>query len=211
MRIEKRLWLTVLVLAVTFRPSVAAAGQQTGESAVRIPVGTKIALSGEGLKFLLPDGPVEILPEGRGLAVGVYDASGKLISGGNQARLFAECNREKLLGSPETTSDMRFIRFVGMSPQPDPPGKAVLIPKGTKIEIISDVQIRFILADGDRVDFRCQGAKSGDLGDCTRYSEGNKFLYSRSRVRLCHMVDLQDLRKAPAVEGSVTWVQFVLR
>ncbi|MHB8093323.1 MAG: hypothetical protein ACYDH0_00115 [Candidatus Aminicenantales bacterium] len=211
MRIEKRLWPMVLVLAVTIRPSIAAAGQQTGESAVRIPVGTKIAVSGEGLKFLLPDGPVEILPGDQGLAVGIYDASGKLISSGNQARLFAECDREKLLGSPETTSDMRFIRFVGMSPQPDPPGKAVLIPKGTKIEKISDTQIRFILADGDRVDFRCQGAKSGDLGDCTRYSGGNKLLYSRSRVRLCHMVELQDLRKTPAVEDSVTWVQFVLR
>jgi len=211
MRIEKGLWLMVLVLTVTFRSSVAAAAPQKGESAVRIPVGTKIAVFGEGLKFLLPDGPVEIVPGDRGLAVGIYDASGKLVSGGDQARLFAECNREKLLGSPETTADIRFIRFVGMSPQPDPPGKAVLIPKGTKIEKISDTQIRFILADGDRVDFRCQQGKAGDLGDCTRYSEGNKLLYSRSRVRPCHMVELQDLRKAPAVEDSVTWVQFALR
>jgi len=210
MRIERSLWLMGLVLTVTFRLSAAAAGPQTGESAVRIPIGTKIAVSGEGLKFLLPDGPVEILPGDQGLAVGVYDASGKLVSSGRQGRLFAECDREKLLGSPETTSDMRFIRFVGMSPQPDPPGKAVLIPKGTKIEKISDTQIRFLLADGDRVDFRCQGAKPGELGDCTRYSGSNKLLYSRSRVRLCHMLELKDLR-IPAVEGSVAWVQFVLR
>jgi hypothetical protein len=194
----------ILVSVLVF----SAAEFKPGESAVRIPVGTKITLSGESLVFVLPEGRLELGPSPNGLLVRTFDPMGKPVYQGSQARLFAECSHGKLVASEQAEYDLRFIRFVGMTPQPDLPGKAVIIPKGTKIERVSENQVRFLLGNGERVEFKCGGEKREFSGDCGRYDRDGKLLYGRSRVKLCRSVEIESLKGKTSIEDEPIWIQF---
>lgn len=195
----------ILVSVLVF----SSAEFKPGESAVRLPAETKISVSGEFLVFVLPEGRLELGPGPNGLMVRTFDPAGKSVYQGSQARLFAECSHGKLIASEQTEYDLRFIRFVGTAPQPDLPGKAVHIPKGTKIERVSENQVRFLLGSGERVEFRCGGEKKGFSGDCGRYDKDGKFLYGRSRVKLCRSIGFESLKGKTAIGDEPVWIQFL--
>ncbi|HEK84831.1 MAG: hypothetical protein ACPLZD_01820 [Candidatus Saccharicenans sp.] len=180
-----------------------------GETAVQIPVGTKIEVHPEMIVFILSDGRLQVIPEGDILKIKAIDNSGKLIYTGTQARIFTECQPEKFKKLAKTDGDYRFIKFTAGKPELDPAGKGVLIPQGTPIEKVEENLYRFHLPNGETVSFRCKLTPDGQVGDCTRYTKDWKIMYTRTRVKFCRLNSLNELQKMPAVQEAPLWVQFL--
>jgi len=180
-----------------------------GESAVKIPAGTKIQAKPEQVVFLMSEGSLEIFPVSDYLKLRALDSSGQLVYTGTQVRIFSECNPEKFKKLTVTDADYRFVRFTGGNPQPDPAGKSVVIPKGTKIEKIEENLYRFHLANGETVSFKCTLTSEGHMGDCTRYTKDWKIMYTRTKVKFCRMMSFDELRTMTSVSEDFLWVQFI--
>lgn len=204
-KLLKQLSLLVMVLAVLFTGALAL---KMGENAVQLPIGTKIEKAGEVTKFLLKDGVLELIGLTGELGVRAYNREGKLLYSGKQARLFAVFSVGKLRNQDTMADDLLFVQFKGLSPQPDPPGKSIIIPRGAKIERGKPGFLRFMLADGRMVEFKSTKSRAGIMGDCGIYSQAGKLLYTRNRGQLCRAVSIQNLRGKVSIDDDVTWVLF---
>jgi len=180
-----------------------------GESAVKIPAGTKVEVRPQLIVFYLEEGRLEVIPESDSLKIRASDQARRLVYTGTQARIFSECNPEKFKKLTVTDADYRFVKFSGGKPEPDPAGKTVLIPKGTKIEKVEENLYRFHLANGETVSFKCNLTSEGHMGDCTRYTKDWKIMYTRTRVKFCRMMSLEELKSLPGATEELFWVQFI--
>ncbi|MBC7361608.1 MAG: hypothetical protein H5U06_04910 [Candidatus Aminicenantes bacterium] len=180
-----------------------------GESAIQIPVGTKIEVHPEMIVFILSEGRLQVIPDGDTLKIKALDNSGKLVYSGTQARIFSECQPEKFKKLTTTDADYRFIKFSTGKPELDPAGKGVLIPKDTRIEKVEKNLYRFHLTSGEVVSFKCNVTSQGHIGDCTRYTKDGKIMYTRTRVKFCRMISLDELKKMTSVQEEPLWVQFL--
>jgi hypothetical protein len=86
----------------------------------------------------------------------------------------------------------------------------VVIPEGTKIEKIEENLYRFHLASGETVSFKCNLTSEGHMRDCTRYTKDWKIMYTRTRVKFCRMMSLDELKTVTSVSEDPLWVQFIL-
>jgi len=215
MRRAKRISI-VSFLALIMLFSLAYA-LRMGENAVQLPIGTKIETAGEITRFILPDGVLELIGSAGQLGVRAYNKGGALLYSGKQARLFAVVPVQKLANQNTSTADLVFVQFKELSPQPDPPGKSIVIPKGTKIQKTKEGYLVFILANGSKIEFRGQKAsKTGIIGDpglkgeCRLYNQKGKMLFSRSQGAICRLIPIQNLRGKLAIDDDIAWVQFSL-
>lgn len=206
-KLLKQLSVLIAILAMLI---TAASALKMGENAVQLPIGTKIEKAGEVTKFLLADGVLELIGLAGELGVRAYNKEGKLLYAGKQARLFAMFSVEKLRNQDTVSDDLLFVQFKGLSPQPDPPGKVILIPRGTKIERGKAGFLRFMLADGRMVEFKAARARAGIIGDCGIYDQAGKLLYTRNRGQLCRAISIQSIRNKVAIDDEVVWVQFAV-
>lgn len=200
--------LVIIFFILTFRP-LSAGIFVFGESSVKIPAGSTFEVKGNIIAFLLEDGKLEIIPAPDSLNIRALDKSGKLIYAGSQARLFSLCQPEKFQKLTVTDADYRFIKFSGGKPEPDPAGKAVVIPKGTNIEKVEEHLYRFHLPNGETVSFKCNLTSDGHIGDCTRYTKDWKIMYTRTKVKFCRMMSLDELKNLPGKTAEDLWVQFL--
>ncbi|MCI4446274.1 MAG: hypothetical protein JHC32_09655 [Candidatus Aminicenantes bacterium] len=201
------LWLIILLV---FVPGFSSRTTLVpGETAVQIPDGTKIEVSPEMIVFILSDGRLQIIPDGDTLKIKALDNSGKIVYRGTQARIFSECQPEKFKTLNTTDADYCFIKFSTGKPELDPPGKRVLIPKGTPIEKVKENLYRFHLPSGEIVSFRCNFTSEGHIGDCTRYTKDWKIMYTRTKVKFCRLTSLNELKNMKSVQGTSFWVQFL--
>jgi len=180
-----------------------------GESTVKIPAGSAVEVKGNTIVFLVEEGKMEVIPASDSLNIRALDKSGKLIYTGSQARIFSLCQPEKFQKLTVTDADYRFIRFSGGKPEPDPAGKSVVIPKGTQIEKVEEHLYRFHLPDGEIVSFKCNVTSEGQIGDCTRYTKDWKIMYTRTKVKFCRMMSLDELKNLSGKTAEDLWVQFI--
>lgn len=180
-----------------------------GESAVRIPAGSAVETRGNIVTFLIEEGKLEIVPDRESLSIRAIDKSGKLIYTGSQARIFSLCRPEKFQKLTVTDADYRFVKFSAGKPEPDPSGKTVVIPKGTKIEKVEEHLYRFHLPNGEIVSFKCNITSDGHIGDCTRYTKDWKLIYTRTKVKFCRMMSVDELKNLSGKTTEDLWVQFI--
>ncbi|MGB9835354.1 MAG: hypothetical protein ACPLRX_01285 [Candidatus Saccharicenans sp.] len=200
--------LVTIFFILTFRP-LSAGIFVFGESSVKIPAGSTFEVKGNIIAFVLEDGKLEIIPAPDSITIRALDKSGKLIYTGSQARLFSLCQPEKFQKLTVTDADYRFVKFSGGKPEPDPAGKAVVIPKGTNIEKVEEHLYRFHLPNGETVSFKCNLTSDGHIGDCTRYTKDWKIMYTRTKVKFCRMMSLDELKNLPGKTTEDLWVQFL--
>jgi len=180
-----------------------------GETAVKLPSGTPVEIKPGAIIFHLDEGRLEIIPEGDSLKVRASDKNGKLVYTGTQGRVFSECQPEKFQKLKATDADYRFIRFVLGKPEIDPAGRGVLTPAGTRIEKAADDIYRFHLENGEVISFKCRSTGEDKIGDCTRYTRDGKIIYTRTKVKLCRMTSLEELKSMGSELREDLWVQFV--
>ncbi len=180
-----------------------------GESAVKIPAGSAVETRGNIIAFLIEEGKLEIVPDTDHLNIRAIDKSGRLIYTGSQARIFSLCQPEKFQKLTVTDADYRFVKFSAGKPEPDPSGKTVVIPKGTKIEKVEEHLYRFHLPNGEIVSFRCNITSDGHIGDCTRYTKDWKLMYTRTKVKFCRMMSVEELKNLSGKTPEDLWVQFI--
>lgn len=180
-----------------------------GETAVKLPAGCAVEIKPGLIIFHLEEGRLELIPEADNLKVRTVDKNGKLVYTGTQGRVFAECQPEKFKKLKVTDADYRFIRFALGKPEPDPAGRGVLIPKGTRIEKVEEDLYRFHLDNGEVISFKCKAGGEDKIGDCTRYTRDGKIMYTRTKVKLCRMSSLEELKALPSTLPEQLWVQFV--
>ncbi|NPV83949.1 MAG: hypothetical protein HPY46_10260 [Candidatus Aminicenantes bacterium] len=188
---------------------VSAAVFTFGETAVKLPAGCQVKIKPDLITFQLEEGRLELIPEADNLKVRTVDKNGKLVYTGTQGRVFAECQPEKFQKLKVTDADYRFIRFALGKPEPDPAGRGVLIPKGTRIEKVGEDLYRFHLENGEVISFKCKPVGDDKIGDCTRYTRDGKIMYTRTKVKLCRMSSLEELKSLPSSLPEQLWVQFV--
>ncbi len=213
-RWKKGLLISFLILTTIFSLTYAL---RMGENAVRLPIGTKIETAGEITRFILPDGVLELIGLAGQLGVRAYNKEGALLYSGKQARLFSVVPVQKLLNQDTSTDDLIFVQFKGLSPQPDPPGKSILIPKGAKIERTKQGSLLFLLANGSKIEIRGQKASQtgivgdpGLKGECRLYDQRGKLLFSRGQGAICRLIPIQSLRSKVAIDDDIAWAQFTL-
>ncbi len=180
-----------------------------GESSLKIPSGTRAEVRPELITFYLEEGKLEVIPESENLKIRTIDKTGKLVYRGTQARFFTECQPEKFKKLTVTDADYRFVKFSGGKPEPDPAGKTVAVPKGTKIEKIEENLYRFHLPSGEIVSFKCNLTSEGYIGDCTRYTKDWKIMYTRTKVKFCRMMTLEEIKALSTSLSEDLWVQFI--
>ena len=180
-----------------------------GETAIKLPAGCQVENKPGLIIFHLEEGRLEIIPEADNLKIRTYDKNGKLVYTGTQARIFVECQPEQFQKLKVTDADYRFIRFAAGKPEPDPAGRGVLIPKGSKIEKAGEDLYRFHLDTGETISFKCKSTGDDKMGDCTRYTKDGKIMYTRTKVKLCRMTSLEELKALSSTLTSEHWVQFV--
>lgn len=202
--------VSIIVFLSGFLLSPATATVFTfGETAVQLPAGCPVEIKPGLIVFHLEEGRLELIPEADNLKVRTVDKSGKVVYTGTQGRVFAECQPEKFQKLKVTDADYRFIRFALGKPEPDPAGRGVLIPKGTRIEKVEEDLYRFHLDNGEVISFRCKSSGNDKIGDCTRYTRDGKIMYTRTKVKLCRMSLLEELNSLPSSLPEQLWVQFV--
>ncbi|MCX8159706.1 MAG: hypothetical protein N3G18_02090 [Candidatus Saccharicenans sp.] len=180
-----------------------------GETAVRLPAGCQVEIKSGLIVFHLEEGRLELIPEADNLKIRTIDKNGKLVYTGTQGRVFAECQPEKFKKLKTTDADYRFIRFSVGRPEPDPAGRGVLIPRGTRIEKVEEDLYRFHLENGEVISFKCKAVGNDKIGDCTRYTKDGKIIYTRTKVKLCRMTSLEELKSLPSSLPEPLWVQFM--
>ncbi|MGB9907204.1 MAG: hypothetical protein ACPLRR_07455 [Candidatus Saccharicenans sp.] len=180
-----------------------------GETAIKLPAGCQVENKSGLIIFHLEEGRLEIIPEADNLKIRTYDQNGKLLYTGTQARVFSECQPEQFKKLTVTDADYRFIRFAAGKPEPDPAGRGVLIPKGSRIEKVEEDLYRFHLENGETISFKCKSTGDGKIGDCTRYTKDGKIMYTRTKVKLCRMTSLEELQALTSTLSAEHWVQFV--
>lgn len=200
--------ILALFLGFIFRLSSATVFT-FGETAVKLPAGCQVEIKPDHIAFHLEEGRLELIPEADNLKVRTVDKNGKVVYTGTQGRVFAECQPEKFKKLKVTDADYRFIRFALGKPEPDPAGRGVLIPKGTRIEKVEEDLYRFHLENGEVISFKCKAAGEDKIGDCTRYTKDGKIIYTRTKVKLCRMSSLEELKSLPSTLPEQLWVQFV--
>ncbi|MCR4410117.1 MAG: hypothetical protein QHH43_07925 [Candidatus Saccharicenans sp.] len=200
--------ILALFLGFIFRQSSAAVFT-FGETAVKLLAGCQVEIKPDHITFHLEEGRLELIPEADNLRVRTVDKNGKVVYTGTQGRVFAECQPEKFQKLKVTDADYRFIRFALGKPEPDPAGRGVLIPKGTRIEKVGEDLYRFHLENGEVISFKCKVVGEDKIGDCTRYTKDGKIMYTRTKVKLCRMSSLEELKSLPSTLPEQLWVQFV--
>ncbi len=180
-----------------------------GETAVKLPAGSAVEIKSDVISIGIEEGRLEIIFEPENLKIKAVDKTGKLVYTGTQGRVFSECQPEKFSRLKVTDADYRFIRFALGKPEPDPAGRGVLIPKGTRIEKLEDDLYRFHLENGEIVSFKCKSTAEDKIGDCTRYTRDGKIMYTRTKVKLCRMTSTEELKSLPSQLSEDLWVQFV--
>ncbi|MGQ9800593.1 MAG: hypothetical protein ACUVRL_02845 [Candidatus Saccharicenans sp.] len=180
-----------------------------GETAIKLPAGCQVENKPGLIIFNLEEGRLEIISEADNMKIRTYDKNGKLVYTGTQARVFSECQPEQFQKLEVTDADYRFIRFAAGKPEPDPAGRGVLIPKGSRIEKVGEDLYRFHLENGETISFKCKSTGDDKIGDCTRYTSDGKIIYTRTKVKLCRMTSLQELQSLSSTLTSEHWVQFV--
>lgn len=204
-KFRKKISVSSTLLFLLFATATAI---KMGEKAVQLPIGTKIEKAGELTRFLLADRTIELIGLAGELGVRAYNKDGKLLYAGKQAWLFAAFPIAKLANQNVVPDDLIFVQFKGLSPQPDPPGKMLFIPRGAKIERGKPGVIRFLLADGQMVVFTSTSTKGLSLGQAGIYDQAGKLLYTRQSGRLCHLLSIQSLRNKVAIDDDPAWVVF---
>lgn len=180
-----------------------------GETAIKLPAGCQVENKPGLIIFHLEEGRLEIIPETDNLKIRTYDKNGKPVYTGTQARIFTECQPEQFQKLKLADADYRFIRFAVGKPEPDPAGKGVLIPKGSRIEKVEEDLYRFHLENGETISFKCKSTKDDKIGNCTRYTRDGKIMFTRTKVKLCRMTSLQELQALSSALTSEHWVQFI--
>lgn len=180
-----------------------------GETAIKLPASCQVENKPGLIIFHLEEGRLEIILEADNLKIRTYDKNGKPVYTGTQARIFTECQPEQFQKLKVTDADYRFIRFAALKPEPDPAGKGVLIPKGSKIEKVEEDLYRFHLENGETISFKCKSTEDDKIGNCTRYTRDGKIMYSRTKVKFCRMTSLEELQALSSPLVSEHWVQFV--
>lgn len=207
-----KLWFLALSLVFLLGfivPDYAAPVFTFGETSVKLPAGCPVEIKPGLIIFHLEEGRLELIPEADNLKVRTIDRNGKPVYTGTQGRVFSECQPEKLKKLKTTDADYRFIRFAVGKPEPDPAGRGVLIPRGTRIELVEENLYRFHLENGEVISFRCKASGDDKIGDCTRYTKDGKIMYTRTKVKLCRMTSLEELKSLPSSLPEELWVQFV--
>lgn len=179
------------------------------ETAVKLPAGSAVETKSDAISIQIEEGRLEIILEPENLKIKAVGNTGKLVYSGNQGRVFSECQPEKFSQLKVTDADYRFIRFALGKPVPDPAGRGVLIPKGTRIEKLENDLYRLHLENGEIVSFKCKSTSEDKIGDCTRYTSDGKIMYTRTKVKLCRMTSTEELRSLPSQLSEDLWVQFV--
>ncbi|MBC7349117.1 MAG: hypothetical protein H5U05_04000 [Candidatus Aminicenantes bacterium] len=180
-----------------------------GETAIKLPAGCQVENKPGLIIFHLEEGRLEVIPEAENLKIRTYDKDGQLVYTGTQARIFTECQPEQFQKLKITDADYRFIRFAAGKPKPDPAGRGVLIPRGSQIEKVEEDLYRFHLENGETISFKCLSTGDDKIGNCTRYTQDGKIMYTRTKVKLCRMTSLEELQALSSPLTTEHWVQFV--